>query len=163
MNFLLSLVFSIAVLPGNQDAQEGLAIYLVDQPYPNFSEGEKDCYYCFDLSKDKLSDQPILTQADIASFDWDNQQVTLTDEGKEKVANLEIPLPGLAVAFVLNGEPVYGFWFWNSLSAYTCDRVCTTPTKDFKITFGRPGVEPYGEDPRFDAGLKVYVNKNLRK
>ena len=163
MNLLFSLVFSILVIPANQDAQEGLAIHLVDQPYPDFTQGNKECYYCFELQKEKISDQPILTEDDIASFDWDSQQIMLTDAGKEKVLKLNIPLPGLAVAFVLNGEPVYGFWFWNSLSAFTCDRVCATPTKEFKITFGLPGVKPYGSDPRFDDTLKAYVTKNLKK
>jgi len=163
MNFLLSLAFSIVVMPASQDTQQGLAIHVVNQPYPDFTQGNKECYYCIDLQKDKISAQPILTEVDIASFDWASQQVMLTEAGKEKVLNLDIPLPGLAVALVLHGEPVYGFWFWNSLSAYTCDRVCATPTKEFKITFGLPGVEPYGSDPRFDPELEFYVKKNLKK
>ncbi|MEM9324697.1 MAG: hypothetical protein AAGA85_03540 [Bacteroidota bacterium] len=163
MNVLFSLLFSLATISTNQVGQAGLAIYSVDQPYPDFTKSDVDCYYCFDVDKTKLSGSPILSESDIVSFDWDNQQVTLTDEGMKKVSALDIPLPGMAVAFVLNGEPIYGFWFWNSLSAYTCDRVCATPTKDFKITFGLPGVQPYGSDPRFNSKLKSYVTKNLKQ
>ena len=161
MNLLLTIALGLLSPVVSQQTSQGLSIYQVDQPIPDFSDKTKECYYCFDLEKGKLADQPLLTKEDIASFDWSSQQITLTDSGKEKVASLEIPLPGMAVAFVLDGEPVYGFWFWNSLSSFTCDRVCATPTKDFKITFGRPGVEPFGDDPRFDAKLKSYVSQNF--
>ena len=142
-------------------AGQGLEIYLVKHDFPNFTnEKRADCYYCFSPIKNDLFDKPLLVESDIQYFEWTNQQIKLTDVGLDKIKKLDIPLQGLAAAIVVDGQPVYGFWFWNIISSFGCDRVFTYPTLDFKIAFGLPSDNTKGEDPRFDSKLREYLTKS---
>lgn len=139
----------------------GLEIYLVKHSFPDFTKErvEDYCYYCFDPQKKDLFDTPLIKQNEIEYFDWDNQQIKLTNSGLKKIDSLKIPLQGLAVAMVLNGEPIYGFWFWNAVSSFGCDRVCAYPKLDFKIEFGLPSNNTKGKDPRFNPILQDHLIK----
>ena len=75
------------------------------------------------------------------------------------ISDLDIPVQGLAVAIVLNGKPIYGFWFWNVFSSFGCDRVYAYPKHDFEIKFGLPNDYTFGSDPRFNIELKQYLDK----
>lgn len=105
----------------------------------------------------------MLTEKDFEKIDWINQQIQLTEKAKQKINNLNIPLQGLPVAMILNGEIIYGFWFWNEVSSFRCDRVYTYPTLDFKIKFGLPSSNTFGNDPRFNERLKNYINEKEEK
>ena len=122
-----------------------------------FFKKKPECYYCLDLTTEDLFDKPLLTSKDIEEFDWTNQQIKLTEEARRKLKDLEIPLQGLPVAMVLNGKIIYGFWFWNEVSSFGCDRVYTYPGLDFKIKFGLPQSNTFGNDPRFDERLEKYI------
>ncbi|MBZ4034789.1 hypothetical protein K6T82_08425 [Flavobacterium sp. 17A] len=123
----------------------------------NYKNSNSDCKYCFDLEKAKLSSVPLLNEKDIKHFNWQTQQIILTEKGKHKFTDLKIPLSGLPVVLTLNGRKIYGLWFWNAVSSFGCDRVYTFPTIDFKIRFGLPKNYRFGTDPRFDKKLKEYV------
>lgn len=134
-----------------------LEIYRVKQPYANvLKTKEPKCEYCLSLKKENLFDKPLITDTDIKTFNWKNQQIVLTDRGHEKINALEIPLSGLPVALVHNGQIIYGFWFWNMISSYGCDRVYTYPKFDFELKFGLPSSNRYGVDPRFDNRIKPF-------
>lgn len=142
------------------DAQKnGLEIYLVKRPFPDFSvkQGDNYCYYCFEPKEADLFPEPLITENDIEYFDWDKQKIKLNIHGKSKIDSLDIPLQGIAVAMVLNGKPIYGFWFWNLLSSFGCDRVYTYPAIGFEIEFGLPDDYKKGEDPRYDEELFEYL------
>lgn len=142
--------------PKTNDA--GLEIYRVNKSYSDLiEEYNSECLYCLDIKKEDLFDKPILTEDDFEKFDWVNQQIELTEKAKKQLKELKIPLKGLPVAMVLNGEIVYGFWFWNIVSSFGCDRVYTYPTLDFKIRFGLPQSNTFGNDPRFDERLENYL------
>lgn len=137
-----------------------LEIYRVNQAAPDAKKKattEDHCYHCFELTKEKLHAEPLLAEEDIANFDWKAQQIYLTESGKQKMNTLHIPKKGLAVAFALNGEPVYGFWLWTKSTSYGCDRVYAYGRGDFKLGFGLPKGFEHGEDPRFDPVLEQYV------
>jgi hypothetical protein len=146
---LLTLSFTFSCTPSDK----GLEIYLVKKDFPNCTSKLAGCCYCIDPSTKDLYEKPLLVESDIECFDWTNQQIELTDTGFEKIKNLEIPLRGLAAAIVVDGQPIYGFWFWNVFSSFGCDRVFTYPKLDFKIDFGL-GVSTKGQDPRFDSRIK---------
>lgn len=138
--------------------ESGIEIYQVHFLYPDFTKKPKtECFYCFEPQKSDLYDEPIISESDIENFDWEKQKITLTKEGMRKISKLEIPLQGLAVAMVLNGKPIYGFWFWNLFSSFGCDRVYAYPQKDFEIKFGLPSDNVFGKDPRFNSELKKYL------
>ncbi len=143
--------------PENND---GIAIYRVKQNIPDLMRTETpECAYCLDPLPEDLFDEPLLTEAHITDFDFAGQQIFLNDAGKEIVNGLDIPLKGMPVALTLNGEILYGFWFWNLCSSFGCDRVFTWPEWDFKIEFGLPSTYAVGEDPRFNEKLKLYLEE----
>ncbi|BDD03909.1 hypothetical protein [Aureibacter tunicatorum] len=156
------LILSILIMGLGQAPKKdnGLEIYQVKKRIPIFST-KPECYYCLDIKTEDLFDKPILTELDFIEFDFTNQQIKLTEEGRKKLKNIEIPLEGLPVAMLLNGEIIYGFWFWNIISSFGCDRVYSYPTLDFKIKFGLPESNTFGEDPRFDQRLEKYINKKI--
>ncbi|HHS95836.1 MAG TPA: hypothetical protein ENJ45_04535 [Phaeodactylibacter sp.] len=151
----LTLLIASTCAPAPQGPLE---IYKLKHPHPDVrNKQHKDCFYCVPLKKDILYDEPLLVESDIADFDWKRQKIILTASGKEKIKKLHIPMQGLAVAFVLEGEPVYAFWMWSKRSSYGCDRVYTYPRTDFMLGFGLPKGFEYGEDPRYDERLERYV------
>jgi hypothetical protein len=162
----LILILSIITfgLTQFQRADSGLEIYQVKKPYPDSTKQTKpECYYCLDLQSKDLFEKPLLTEKDFKKFDWNNQRIELTEEAKQRMNQLKIPLEGLPVAIVLNGEIIYGFWFWNAFSSFGCDRVYTYPTLDFTIKFGIPSSNTFGSDPRFDERLKKYSELKKQK
>lgn len=123
----------------------------------NYQNSTETCLYCIDLNTIEIGTEPIITEEDIEYFNWQNQQVKLTQNGQNKVSNLNIPLTGLPVVITLNEKIIYYLWFWNTDSSFGCDRVYTFPTVDFKISFGLPKNNHFGNDPRFDELLKNYI------
>ena len=105
----------------------------------------------------QLESATILNEEDIKNFNWENQQIILTEKGKHKFTDLKIPLPGLPIVLTLNGRKIYSLWFWNVFSSFGCDRVYAYPTIDFKIQFGLPKNYSFGTDPRFNKKLRKYV------
>ncbi|GAB5526207.1 MAG: hypothetical protein Roseis2KO_40790 [Roseivirga sp.] len=145
------------LVDANPPIRKGLSVYRAYHTYPNFSENSKpDCYYCFSPNEDNLFDYPILSDYHIEKFDYENQRVVLTELGQIIVKNIEIPLQGLPVIMTLNGEIIYGFWLWHEISSFGCDRVYTYPRINFKMKFGLPHNNTFGDDPRFDQRLKEY-------
>lgn len=145
------------LVDANPPIQQGLSIYKAYHLYPDFTENTKpDCYYCFEPNEDNLYNYSLLSDYHIEKFDYENQQIILTELGQKIVKNLEIPLQGLPVILTLNGEIIYEFWFWNKSSSFSCDRVYTYPNLDFAIRFGLSNDFKYGNDPRFNERLKEY-------
>jgi len=132
--------------------ERGFEVYRVKEIYPDPKAA--DCHYCLDPTKDVLFDEPLIERSDVEYFDWNSQRVQLNEAGRAKIQRLKIPLEGLPVAVVVDGKPIYGFWLWNLYSSFGCDSVYTYPMLGFKIGFGLPDGNTYGEDPRFDNRLK---------
>ncbi|MEM6723199.1 MAG: hypothetical protein AAF598_04120 [Bacteroidota bacterium] len=97
-----------------QSPDAGLAIYEVNGPYGQYdSTSVGNCFCCLDITMEDVRDEPLLREIDIDSFDYKQQQFFLSETGKQKVKDLEIPTLGIPMALVLHEEIVYGFWFWN--------------------------------------------------
>lgn len=156
---IITLTITILISGFVSGQESGLEIYLVDKAYPDFTRVKKDsqCFYCYTPMRTDLIGEPILLEQDIKYFDWETQQIQLKESGKIKLESLEIPLQGLAVAITINKDPIYGLWFWNAVSSFGCDWICTFPKLDFKISFGLPFKNTISEDPRFDLRLKDYL------
>ncbi|MET1259013.1 hypothetical protein ABV409_06710 [Flagellimonas sp. DF-77] len=162
-NLLIIGITLLQAIGFSQSESTGIEIYLVNKSHPdlyNEQIGELDCYYCFEPAKSDLFDKPLIEKNDIEKFDWNEQKIILSKRGTEKLNELHIPLRGLAVALVLNNEPIYGFWFWTLESSFGCDYVYTYPKKNFKIKYGLPKNFARGNDPRFDKRIATYLSKN---
>ena len=139
----------------------GIEIYqFYSSPLLESKKTVRECAYCINTTKKDLRKFPLIGKDDIVKFDLKNQVILLTEEAKERINKLNIPLEGLPVVLTLNGEIIYTFWFWNLKSSFGCDRVFTYPKLDFKIKFGLPKTNTFGTDPRFDKRLIDYVNEN---
>ncbi|MBS7255332.1 hypothetical protein [Flavobacterium branchiicola] len=161
MRYLFTLLFAFILFGFSIESNKsGIEIYTVKE---GFKKSLKDCEYCFDEKTVELSDKPILDENDIENFNWKNQKISLNISGKEKLKKLKIELSGLPVVMVLNKKRIYGFWFWNLFSSFSCDRVYTYPDKDFKIKFGLPEKYAFGKDPRFDKLLEKYVVEKYKQ
>lgn len=68
-------------------------------------------------------------------------------------------MQGLPSLLMVNNKPIYGLWFWNYYSSFSCDQVCTFPQLDFKILFGFPEQYRKGPDPRYNDELKKTLIK----
>ncbi|MFV0531716.1 MAG: hypothetical protein ACK5MD_09825 [Flavobacteriales bacterium] len=143
----------------NPQIKKGISIYRVYTTQQN----ESECHYCFDATEENVFNNPLIDDWQIEKFDYENQTIKLTESGKREIEKLEIPLRGMPVVLTLNGEIIYGFWFWNMLSSFGCDRVYTYPKWNFSIKFGLPKDFKYGNDPRFDERLKKYCNEKYQK
>lgn len=145
------------LVDANPPIRKGLSIYRVYEYFPDFTkENKPECYYCFDITDENLFDHTLISDWQIKNFDYENQKIELTESGKRQIEKLEIPLQGMPVVLTLNGEIIYGFWLWNSVSSFGCDRVFSYPKLDFKLKFGLPNTNTFGIDPRFDERLKKY-------
>jgi len=159
--FVLSiLIFAFSCSSNDKDI--GIEIYEAKIDIKNVvSLYNKECSHCFDIEKTLIVNKPIFNKNDIKKFDFENQTIHLTQEGIEKLKKISIPLWGKPMVLKLNGERIYGFWFWNVMSSYLCDRVYTYPKLGFKLEFGNPYSDiSYGEDPRYDGRLKKYFEKD---
>ncbi len=165
MKQIIKIIFILIIGNCQNLISQNLEIYQVKQSYPNtYIESKPNCYYCFKPTIDQLYEKPIITENDIVSFNWETQTIKLTDEALKKIAELQIPLQGLAVAITINKEVIYGFWFWNISSSLGCDYVYTFPRSKFQIFFHKPFNGGISEDPRFDDKLKTYIeNSNINK
>lgn len=166
---ILMLILSIWILSSfwTKTLGQGLEIYLVKHDYPDFTKEHLDtsCYYCFKPNKIDLFDSALIKQSDIEYFDWEVQTIKLNANGIKKLIALKVPLKGMAAAISIDNEPIYGFWFWNIVSSFGCDWVCTYPVNlGFKLQFGLPTGNTKGIDPRFDKRIEDYIIKtNLKK
>lgn len=158
----LIVLFFILIAFGfsNNSDHSGIEIYAVKS---DFKSPIKDCTYCFDEKRAALSEAPILEEKDIENFNWKKQQIILTGAGKQKMAQVKIELSGLPVVMMLNGQRIYGFWFWDALSSFGCDRVYAYPKSDFKIGFGLPTNNTFGKDPRYNKSLAKYVLEKFKQ
>ena len=134
--------------------KEGLAFYKVKNVV---KADEENCHNCLAISVNDLEFVPLLSSEDIKAFHWEEQRIELSDEAKSRMAIMEIPLEGLPVAMVLDGEVIYTFWLWNVYSSFSCDRVYAYPGKSFVLGHGLPASAAFGEDPRFDPRIRTWL------
>jgi len=113
------------------------------------------CAYFIDIENCDIQKLPFLESNDIKSFDWKANKILLNDSGIAKLEKLEVPLRGLAFVLNINGNNIYGGWFWNKYSSHGCDRVWTWQNpreKSLNLKFGLGGFK-CGTDPRTDEKL----------
>jgi hypothetical protein len=89
---------------------EGFAIYLTAQDIP-IQQMEA-------LSHVELADTPLISAADIVSYNWNTHKITLSETGNEKLKSFEVPISGKVFLICVDKAPVYWGAFYNPLSSY---------------------------------------------
>ncbi len=110
-------------------------------------------------AKAELQDQPLVPDNEMLSYDINKDStkpyyINLSKFEAKKVDSLvkKIPLHGLAFAIVVNGEPVYGGYFWSPSSSFICTWVTAYAVGD-RIVIHK-GYDDLGyNDPRQNAKL----------
>ena len=93
--------------PAAEDAAS-FAIFLVVNPSGNLQEVQ-------------LADRPILTEADIVSYDWATHTVELSDAGLKRLpTSAEVGTGGKRFVVVANGRRCYQGAFWTAVSSVAC-------------------------------------------
>lgn len=82
-----------------------------------------------------------------------SHEIKLTEEGAEKIEqlSLKVPLNGTKFMIKVNGEEIYGGWFWSPISSIPCSGVVIMTlvrNETIKIETGYPSSHFHGEDPR---------------
>ncbi len=118
--------------------------------------------YNQDINDLPLADAPLITTADIASYDQSFHAINLTDEAYQRILtvfSVGIPMSGVPFVIVSNGERIYAGAFWSMASSLSFDGIAIIEPMDpvnspLYITTGYPGPDFYtGQDPRDDARL----------
>jgi hypothetical protein len=153
----------------SQTNESGLEIYIQNIPHPILTnENPEECYCCIELQKGNLSKKPIITKNDIEHFDWQKQNITLTNSGMKKLIALDFAKTGVygfPTAIVLNGKPIYSLMLFPIGSSVGCDRPFTYLSKENKNLYIHFGIGKgknelrFGDDPRFNAKLEEYIEK----
>lgn len=139
----------------------------------NNSKGELKFYVVKDLNlaqSEKLSlgalpleDAPILTGADIITYNWTNHTMKLKDSGMEKL-NFTPPVDGKPFVVMVDSERIYMGVFWGLHSSLTVPYapMILLPSRDENsITLKQYGLGSVREDRRIAESL-IVQNKLIR-
>jgi hypothetical protein len=74
-----------------------------------------------DLAKAELESRPLLTEQDLASYDWQTHALTLTEAGEKKIREVKAGVSGKQFVIVADGQRCYQGAFWTGLSSISHD------------------------------------------
>lgn len=134
----------------NHDLDKGLCVYPTNTSnHPEFQ------YQEINVNKVSISGEAIILYKNIISYDTASHIITLS----YPVDSLKIKkdINGTPVLITLDGEKIYGLWFWSSFSSAICNWIVVVPDSPFdslrqnqlKIDLGYPTSKYFkGNDPR---------------
>lgn len=114
------------------------------------------------VDKLPLMSFPLITTDEIASYDWENHGINLTDEAYFKLLAVfyeGIPLSGAPFVIKAYEQPIYAGAFWTPISSLSFDGVVILQPLDpsgqtLFLALGFPSDSNFaGEDPRDNARL----------
>jgi hypothetical protein len=139
------------IIATSERKKEAFAIYLVKGVNKEANEEW--------LSSLILEEDPILTESDIASYDWDTHKIKLKSEVAEGKLNLKnIPLSGRSFVLVSKGKRIYEGTLWNMLSSANMPSgvlINLPPSKENELTIQFKGTQ----DPRDNREVKEALNE----
>ena len=143
--------FRLSKLKRNVVASPRLGIYLIEK-------------YSKDMEKAELAPWPVLSEADIVSYDWEAHMVTLTSDGLKKLDALSrLIAHGKPFVIVADGQRCYMGGFWSPMSSIRPPY----PLIYLSYMTGPHAVlieKGSGADPRSDARiLKTLIELNKLK
>jgi len=133
-SLLRALIVLALTVPGNIRAAEDaprLAIHRIefvadaDAPAlgpPAGGSRRLNCYATqeYALATARIVGPPIVTDMDIVAYCWEDQRIELTPAGVQRWESLggwHVPLDGIPIMVVVDGEPCYAALMWTPLSS----------------------------------------------
>lgn len=99
------------------------------------------------------NDELVISDKEIIAYNKSSHEITLTQDGINKVENLnlKVPMDGLGFVIKIEREPIYQGWFWSPISSLPCSGVVIqtfVTDKTIQIQVGYPNSDFQDNDPR---------------
>jgi hypothetical protein len=152
LSFILLLFVSCNKSPNEATVEGDFGIYLTaDNILPH------DLKF-MSLSEVKLQQEPLIGINDLVSYEKDKHIVNLSESGKTKINELNVPTYGISFVVCVGKESIYSGAFWVSFSSQSFDGVTidltSKPANALHIGLGYPSEYFFqGEDPRSDLRI----------
>ncbi len=146
---MVILIACILLMTGScsSSKNEGFAIYLTEQNIPPAQMPA--------LSRVELKSMPIISLADVITYNAQTHELKLTGDAFDRIAHLEVPVQGKSFVVCVDRKPIYSGAFWTPISSIGYDGVTiwkplySQATKIVTLELGYPSSAFYaGEDPR---------------
>jgi LysM repeat protein len=111
------VVRTLRWLPENEAEDELFGIYLVD------SQASPHEVQQMNLSALDLAETPILSAADIVTYDANTHEFQLTEAAYARIGALEVPVQGVPFVVVAGGERIYSGAFWVAYSSLSFEGI----------------------------------------
>lgn len=172
---LLSLLFHACKQHDSNGHPPRIEVYFLNEYKP-----VSDSSFYFEPTENQIADTPFIYDAEILGYEIQpdtshnshneeyNYYILLSKSGQQKIRQLEnIPLDrGIPFAITVDRVPVYGGYFWNIVSSFSCDWIVATghPMEKLEIASGLPDYYFTKEypDPRHNDNLIDALNKTDR-
>jgi hypothetical protein len=160
VNILFLLVFAILTFSACEKNNPSISKDAVVEIYQIefFSTIDKSCQ--IDERKVELAESPLVAYNDILSYDSINHTFELSDNGKERIIQLNLKVNGLPFAVKANNTLIYTAYFWPGYSSSSCMWIVADPIYLYSsnllpIRLGYPGLFPGAkiEDKRNDPRI----------
>ena len=160
------LCFLMSGVINAQSANGGckVELYLLKKTFIPQSDMDDPLGYFMPQSSD-LSEQPLLVDEDILGYGLqpDSTKPFYFDLRKAAIVKVDsvikkLPLYGQAFAITINGDPVFGAYFWSHSSSYVCTWLTAFAVSD------RVGIYPgYDDSGHHDPRQNVQLLDCLRR
>lgn len=161
--FPLVLTFVLCACQPAPRPGDGFAIYLLVEDVPTLGLAQAD------LDQLVLAPEPLISSADIVSYDKDSHVIELTETAYKRVRAI-FPMPvkvdGIPFVVTVGDERIYAGAFWTPLSSLSYDGIVIGQPLDpegtlVQIVLGYPAPEAFiGTDPRSDARILEALEKD---
>jgi len=156
LTWFLLLVLALSLLGCRSTQAGGFAIYRLAKDIPSADLSK------FNLQDLPLEEQPILSDADLISYDRATHEMELTDAADRRIQHLfstPVQVSGMPFVLCVGNKPIYAGAFWTPLSSLSFDGVVIMQPfgedgHHLRIELGYPGPDFFlGEDPRADPRI----------
>jgi hypothetical protein len=111
------------------------------------------------------SDDPLISDADILSYNETSHEIVLEATGAAAIAALEVPVHGLAFSVEVGGRSVYSGSFWSPISSVSYAGVVIETLGEgasIRLQLGYPESTLQGEDPRSDPNVLDHFARSAK-
>lgn len=152
----VSILLLLLMACATPQPQGEFAIFLVDQDIQPAEIKNTD------LDNLTLSPTPLISTADILTYDGETHQIELTQDAFERVTSLytlPVDVDGIPFVVAVGSQPIYSGAFFTPLSSLSFDGVIilqpfTQETNTIALSLGYPSWEAFtGLDPRTDPRI----------
>ena len=158
--YIFLTIFSFAIV-GKSEPTNSFAIFLTTEPV----DPRIMAYGKGDWSRVQLAESPVISEADILSYDFTNHLITLKSDAVSRLP--KPPVSGTAFVLVADGQRIYlgAFMTGSSSMSVAVPSILVEPVRTNVLRIDRVYAAPYSKtdpDPRSDERVRRALS-TLRK